>query len=220
MPETDGFEFVRQMKESWPIYPSRTIMLSSVSTQGDALRCNSLGINRHILKPAKAQELYRAICEMRSPLVSEAPRQSGPYFRAGNGPEAGSLRLKILLAEDNIINQRVAQRVLEKAGHSVVVVDNGKLALEALDRQTFDLVLMDVQMPEMDGFEATEAIREREEWSVQRMPIIALTAHAMSGDRERCLAHGMDAYVQKPIDSADLFSSIDRLFNSNGRTQV
>jgi signal transduction histidine kinase/CheY-like chemotaxis protein len=211
MPVMDGFEFVRQMKSRWPSYPARTIMLSSASTQGDALRCRSLGINRHILKPTKAQELYAAICQFAAPFAGTADQLAGQE-QPGYQAEPDSLKLKILLAEDNAVNQRVAQRVLEKAGHSVTVVDNGRKAVEAFYRQHFDLILMDVQMPEMDGFEATEAIREREEWSVQRTPIIALTAHAMSGDRERCLEHGMDAYVQKPIDSAEMLSTIARLF--------
>jgi CheY-like chemotaxis protein len=186
-------------------------MLSSASTQGDALRCRSLGINRHILKPTKAQELYAAICQFAAPFAGTADQLAGQE-QPGYQAEPDSLKLKILLAEDNAVNQRVAQRVLEKAGHSVTVVDNGRKAVEAFYRQHFDLILMDVQMPEMDGFEATEAIREREDWSVQRTPIIALTAHAMSGDRERCLEHGMDAYVQKPIDSAEMLSTIARLF--------
>jgi signal transduction histidine kinase/DNA-binding response OmpR family regulator len=211
MPVMDGFEFVRQMKSRWPSYPARTIMLSSASTQGDALRCRSLGINRHILKPTKAQELYAAICQFAAPFAGTADQLAGQE-QPGYQAEPDSLKLKILLAEDNAVNQRVAQRVLEKAGHSVTVVDNGRKAVDAFCRQHFDLILMDVQMPEMDGFEATEAIREREDWSVQRTPIIALTAHAMSGDRERCLGHGMDAYVQKPIDSAEMLSTIARLF--------
>ena len=215
MPETDGFEFVRQMKARWPSYPARTLMLSSASTQGDALRCRSLGINRHILKPSKAQELYAAICQVAAPFAKQAG-QLADQQQEGVQPAPDALKLKILLAEDNVVNQRVAQRVLEKAGYSVVVVDNGRKAVDEFYSQHFDLILMDVQMPEMDGFEATEAIREREDWSVQRTPIIALTAHAMSGDRERCLEHGMDGYVQKPIDSAEMLSTIARLFYPHG----
>jgi signal transduction histidine kinase/DNA-binding response OmpR family regulator len=211
MPVMDGFEFVRQMKARWPSYPARTLMLSSARTQGDALRCRSLGINRHILKPSKAQELYAAICQLAAPFARKAG-QPADQQEQGDQPEAVSLKLNILLAEDNVVNQRVAQRVLEKAGYSVLVVENGRQAVDAFCREHFDLILMDVQMPEMDGFEATEAIREREEWSAQRTPIIALTAHAMSGDRERCLEHGMDAYVQKPIDSAEMLATIARLF--------
>jgi signal transduction histidine kinase/CheY-like chemotaxis protein len=216
MPETDGFEFVRQMKTRWPFYPLRTLMLSSASTQGDALRCRNLGINRHVLKPAKAQELCSALCQMVAESASGAEGAEGRDDHLQSGRAAGDLTLRILLAEDNAVNQRVAQRILEKAGHSVVIVDNGKRAVEEFYRQRFDLILMDVQMPEMDGFEATAAIREREDWSANRTPIIALTAHAMSGDRERCLESGMDAYIQKPIDKAEMLSTIERLFYPSG----
>jgi signal transduction histidine kinase/CheY-like chemotaxis protein len=215
MPVMDGFEFVRQMKARWPAYPARTIMLSSASTQGDALRCRSLGINRHILKPAKTQELYAAICQVAAPFAEQVEQLAGRQ-QQGSGPQSAGLKLKILLAEDNAVNQRVAQRVLEKAGHSVTVVDNGRKAVDAFYREHFDLILMDVQMPEMDGFEATEAIREREDWSSRRTPIIALTAHAMSGDRERCLEHGMDAYITKPFDSEEMLSTIARIFSPLG----
>jgi signal transduction histidine kinase/DNA-binding response OmpR family regulator len=216
MPEMDGFEFVRQMKKRWPVYPHRTLMLSSASTQGDALRCKSLGINRHVLKPAKSQELFSALCEVVAESSTGADRSSSLSSTQGSGRGAGGLRLKILLAEDNVINQRVAQRILQKAGYSVVVVDNGRKAVDEFFLQRFDLVLMDVQMPDMDGLEATAAIREREEWSTSRTPIIALTAHAMSGDRERCLEGGMDAYIQKPIDAAEMLSTIERLFYPSG----
>ena len=115
---------------------------------------------------------------------------------------------RILLAEDNIVNQHVARRILQKAGHSVVVAGNGLEALAALRLQTFDLVLMDIQMPEVDGFEATAAIRNIERGTNAHLPIIAMTAHAMKGDRERCLAAGMDGYLSKPVRSSDLLALI------------
>jgi two-component system, sensor histidine kinase and response regulator len=191
-------------------------MLSSASTQGDALRCRSLGINRHILKPAKAQELYAAICQVAAPFAGKTDQTPDRHPKPAGRSEVGVLKLKVLLAEDNVVNQRVAQRLLENAGHSVVVVGNGQEAVDKFCQQHFDLILMDVQMPEMDGFEATAVIRAREDGSAQRTPIIALTAHAMSGDRERCLERGMDAYIQKPIDSAELFSAVDRFFYPTG----
>jgi CheY-like chemotaxis protein len=123
-------------------------------------------------------------------------------------------RLHILLAEDNVVNQKLAARVLEKRGHTVVVVENGKEALAALERHGFDLVLMDVQMPEMDGLEATRVIREQEKETGGHVPIIAMTAYAMKGDRERCLEAGMDAYVSKPIQAGELFQAIERLIPS------
>jgi CheY-like chemotaxis protein len=126
--------------------------------------------------------------------------------------------LRLLLAEDNPVNQKLAVRLLEKQGHTVVVAGSGRAAVEALDRATFDLVLMDVQMPEMDGLEATAAIRTRERETAsgcgtegRRLPIIGLTAHAMKGDRERCLAAGMDDYVCKPIQPQELFDAISRV---------
>jgi CheY-like chemotaxis protein len=118
-------------------------------------------------------------------------------------------RLRILLAEDNPVNQTMAMRLLEKHGHTVVVAANGRLALEQIEKESFDLVLMDVQMPEMDGFQATAAIRRQEEFTTRHMPIIAMTAHAMQGDRERCLAAGMDGYVSKPINVRDLLSAVE-----------
>ena len=130
---------------------------------------------------------------------------------AGNSSassQTGSV-FKILLAEDNRINQRVAQRLLEKRGHTVVLAESGTEALKAWQKQSFDLILMDVQMPEMDGFEATAKIRNQEKPG-NHIPIIAMTAHALVGDRERCLAAGMDDYVSKPINSTDLFAAIDR----------
>ncbi len=122
--------------------------------------------------------------------------------------------MKVLLAEDNAVNRTLAIRLLEKHGHTVVVVENGRQALEVLERETVDLVLMDVQMPEMDGLEATAAIREKEKKTGNHLPIIALTAHAMKGDREKCLAAGTDDYLTKPIRTADLFAAIDRLRNA------
>jgi CheY-like chemotaxis protein len=119
--------------------------------------------------------------------------------------------LRVLIAEDNVVNQRLAARLLEKQGHSVAVVDNGRAALTALAQQLFDLVLMDVQMPEMDGLETTAAIRAQEQGTGRHLPIIALTSHAMQGDQERCFAAGVDAYVSKPMKVDELFAAIDRL---------
>jgi CheY-like chemotaxis protein len=136
--------------------------------------------------------------------------QSGPAI-TGYAVAEDQRRFKILVAEDNLVNQRVATRFLEKKGHTVVLAESGKKALAAWREQPFDLILMDVQMPDMDGFEATAAIREQEKSGAKHVPIIAMTAHAMVGDRDRCLAAGMDDYISKPVNANDLFAAIKRL---------
>ncbi|MBW1706988.1 MAG: response regulator [Deltaproteobacteria bacterium] len=159
-----------------------------------------------MLKPVKKSDLLDAIV-----------MALGRYYD-GEAPvitrhsiEEARRRLKILLAEDNIVNQKLAVKMLEKRGHRVVVSSNGRKALEAYEREWFDLILMDVQMPEMDGLEATRAIREKEKERGGHIPIVAMTAHAMKGDREKCLSAGMDDYVPKPIKADELFSVVERV---------
>jgi CheY-like chemotaxis protein len=132
---------------------------------------------------------------------------------------AGKSKLTVLLAEDNAVNQRLVVRLLEKQGHSALVVGTGRAALEALEEREFDLVLMDVQMPDMDGFEATAAIRDREKGNGKHVPIVAMTAHAMTGDQERCLAAGMDGYVAKPISAQALATEINRVRTAYSASQ-
>jgi signal transduction histidine kinase/CheY-like chemotaxis protein len=201
MPEMDGFEFVRQARERWPLQPLRILMLSSASNAGDAIHCRELGICRHILKPASGHELLQGVLQLVRPTSGEARRavQADP-------PALPAYR--ILLAEDNPVNQRVAQRLLEKAGQTVTVVSDGKAAVEACRNERFDLVLMDVQMPEIDGFRATALIREWEATQGIHSLIYALTAHAMTGDRELCLSQGMDGYLQKPLNPKDLYDAL------------
>jgi signal transduction histidine kinase/CheY-like chemotaxis protein len=144
--------------------------------------------------------------------VAQVPsRKKSSRARLGNGDAQPSRPLRILLAEDNVVNQRLAQRLLEKAGHTVTLAANGLLALTALEREAFDAVLMDVQMPEMDGMEATAAIRARERETGGHVPILAMTAHAMKGDRELCLGAGMDGYLSKPIRPEQLYRALDEL---------
>jgi CheY-like chemotaxis protein len=179
---------------------STLVMLTSGGQPGEAARCRELGIASYLMKPIKQSDLLRAITA-----ALRLTSQGEPLAAPAAAPPAGSgRRLRVLLAEDNLVNQRLAVRLLEKAGHTAVVVGNGKEALAALERQPFDLVLMDWEMPEMGGLEATAAIREREKKVGEHVPIIAMTAHALKGDRERCLAAGMDGYVPKPIQAQEL----------------
>ena len=183
-------------------------MLSSTDLQGDAARCHEMGIDLYVTKPICRSELQSAILTalgVSRPLTGSAAGEDAQVV------VANKRALRILLAEDNAVNQRVVLRLLEKKGHSLVIASNGIEAVEAFEREEFDAILMDVQMPAMGGFEATALIREKEKNRAGRIPIIALTAHAMKGDRERCLDAGMDDYVSKPIQAKELFETIDRM---------
>jgi signal transduction histidine kinase/DNA-binding response OmpR family regulator len=215
MPGMDGFSVVERIKQDARLATSVVIMLTSAGLRGDAARCRELGIKAYLTKPIKRSDLLQAIKVV---LVSHAVTQENPSVVTIHSLREGRGRLKILLVEDNRVNQVVAIRLLEKRGHQVAVAGNGKAALEALEKQTPDLVLMDVQMPEMDGFEATAAIREGESKSGIHIPIIAMTAHAMAGDKERCLEAGMDGYVSKPLRVEDLFSTIEEVLSMPART--
>jgi signal transduction histidine kinase/CheY-like chemotaxis protein len=216
MPEMDGFTVAGQIKTNPALAGATIMMLSSADRNVDAKRCRELGIAVYLTKPIKQSELLNAIltvlgsagADSRSPIMDN--RMRIPENRAlGNPPSEIQRPLRILLAEDNLVNQKLAVRLLQKRGHTVRVVGSGKEALRALENACFDLVLMDVQMPEMGGFEATAAIRERERATGTHIPIIAMTAHAMKGDRERCLEAGMDDYVSKPLDPKALFAAIE-----------
>ena len=202
MPKMDGFELIEEIRQGPHPSTAMIMMLTSAGHRGDAARCQELGVAGYLLKPIRQSELREAIAR-----VLGAREQKGAiplitrYSLHDAREPAASLR--ILLAEDNAVNQRLASRLLEKRGHSVVVAGNGREALEALEKHHFDLVFMDVQMPVMDGFEATAAIRKKEGGGVH-LPIVALTAHAMKGDREKCLAGGMDEYLTKPIRPQEL----------------
>lgn len=203
MPGMDGFQFVERLREHPELSTATIMMLTSAGHRGDADRCKALGISAYLLKPIRQSELREAIAR-----VLGAKEQQGAIplitrysLYDARDPETV---LSVLLVEDNPVNQRLATRMLEKRGHRVVLAGNGREALEALGKGSFDLVLMDVQMPEMDGFQATAAIREKEMRTGSHLPVIALTAHAIKGDRERCLAAGMDGYLTKPIRPREL----------------
>jgi signal transduction histidine kinase/CheY-like chemotaxis protein len=203
MPEMDGFELIERIRHGSDSPAATIMMLTSAGHRGDAARCQELGVAAYLLKPIRQSELREAIAR-----VLGAREQKGaiPLITRYSLQDARepSSSLRILLAEDNPVNQRLACRLLEKRGHSVLIAGNGLEALEALEKERFDLVFMDVQMPVMDGFEATTAIRKKEASSGAHLPIVALTAHAMKGDREKCLEAGMDDYLTKPIRPQDL----------------
>jgi two-component system sensor histidine kinase/response regulator len=205
MPDLDGFEVADQISKRPDLAGSTIMMLSSSGLEGDVSRCKALGIAAYLTKPIKATDLCEAICQVfdRTP----APPRPAPLKPAALA--APARLVTILVAEDNVVNQRVAQGLLSRRGHKVTVVNNGREALDALAREAFDLVLMDVQMPEMGGFEATAAIRAREQETGGHVRIVAMTAHAMNGDRERCVAAGMDGYLSKPLDPRMLFSTVE-----------
>ncbi len=205
MPEMDGFTLAGQIQKSPDLAGTAVVMLTSAGQPDDAARCQRLGIRAYLMKPVKQSELLSAIL---TALDGGRPRGEAPL--PAQRP-AGHKSLTVLVAEDNQVNQVLVLRLLQKEGHVVVLAGNGKEALSAFQRQAFDLVLMDVNLPEMDGLEATERIRRLEEGTGQHTPILAMTAYALKGDEERCLAAGMDGYLSKPIHRSDLLAAIARL---------
>ncbi|MBI2825025.1 MAG: PAS domain S-box protein [Planctomycetia bacterium] len=220
MPGRDGFSLIGDVRQDPLLAATAIIMLSSAGAGagGTAERGDALDIAAYLQKPVQPSELFRAAAAALARRSEHAGRRipRDEYTAADGGRRAGADRsLRILLAEDNPINQKVAVHMLDNAGHRAVVAEDGKKALAALDQETFDVILMDVQMPEMDGYEATAAIRAREQGTDEHIPIIAMTAHAMAGDRERCLAAGMDGYVSKPINLDALQKALGRAVSAN-----
>ena len=211
MSEMDGFGLASRIRTDPHLAEAVVVMLTSGDRMGDVKRCRELGIAAYLMKPVRRDELRASIVAAltaRSAGDDGVSRQPDAH---ANAPAAGDGRnLRVLLTEDNPVNQRVASAILEKAGYTVVTANNGKDALKALGQRTFDLVLMDIQMPEMDGFETTRAIRLEEKVTGQHLPIIAMTAHAMKGDEARCLAAGMDGYISKPIRGRDLRELVEK----------
>ena len=203
MPKMNGFTLVERIRTRPELATATIMMLTSSGHRGDAARCQELGVAAYLLKPIRQSELREAIARVLGAREQDGAIPLITRFSVQDAREPSSF-LRVLLAEDNAVNQRLAVRLLEKRGHHVVVAGNGREALEALEKGSFDLVFMDVQMPEMDGLEATAAIRDKEKSSGLHQPIIALTAHAMKGDREKCLAGGMDGYLTKPIRPPEL----------------
>jgi signal transduction histidine kinase/DNA-binding response OmpR family regulator len=210
MPEMDGFELARRIHGTPSLADSVVMMLSSARHVEDADRCREAGIRRYLVKPIFQNELQQAILSELQGRIVPARRRTTATLDMRPGPA-----LRILLAEDNVVNQKVAARVLERRGHSVTVANNGAEAVNLYGRDTFDVILMDIQMPEMNGYEATTAIRGHECTTGAHIPIIALTAHAMAGDRDRCLAAGMDDYVSKPIHLEELLQKVEQFSPSS-----
>ncbi len=213
MPDTDGFQLAEQVKQNPNFGSLVIIMLTSSGQRGDVQRCREIDISAYLTKPVRQSELreatHAAFGRRLAGLLGPAVVTKHVLREA----RAAASR-RILLAEDNHVNQILAVRLLERRGHRVVVAQNGREAVELLEKDQFDLVLMDVQMPEMDGFEATAAIRQREEHSGRRTRILAMTARAMKGDEERCLSAGMDGYIAKPIHAEELYRLLEQTTDS------
>ena len=226
MPEMDGFDLVVQVKRLPRMKATTILMLTSGSMPGDSARCRQLGVDAYLTKPIRQSDLLTTILRTLNSTQIDVPqveqgiaaksRTFNSEFDAterhpDKGPAPSPCGLRILLAEDNRVNQTLAMRLLAKGGHTVVIAGNGHEALVKLGQESFDLVLMDVQMPEMDGFEATAMIRAREKATGAHIPIVAMTARAMSGDREKCISSGMDDYISKPVNLVELAGAIDRV---------
>ena len=207
MPKMDGFMFASRVRRDRRLKSMPLVMLTSAARPEDAARCRKLGIEGHLTKPVKQSDLLDTIVSL---FGGRAARGAGAVETLD---KTTSRALRVLVAEDNKVNRQFVTRVLEKRGHSIVAVGNGQAAVDAVDTAPagyFDLVLMDVQMPEVDGLSATVLIRQRERSTGTHIPIVAMTAHAMTGDRERCLAAGMDDYVSKPLHPHELVEAVER----------
>lgn len=207
MPDQDGFTLVELLHEDEELDSPVVMMLTSGDRPEDLGRCQELGIAAHLIKPLKQSELFDTVATVMGKLAPSVMIDRIPPDH--HKPIVSNL--DILLAEDSLANQKLAVGLLNKRGHQVTVVNNGHEAVEAVKAHDYDLILMDVQMPDMDGFEATAAIRDLEDGTPKHIPIVAMTAHAMKGDRERCLRFGMDAYLSKPIRAKQVYDTIEFL---------
>jgi len=210
MPEMDGFELAARIKNDHRMRASLVVMLTSSGHPGDAARCRELGVDAYLTKPASQFDLQNTILGIFGARI-RGQRAALTQLAAPIAATPSIHALSILLVEDNRVNQTFALGLLAKRGYRTVVASNGKEALAAFDQDSFDLILMDVQMPEMNGMQAATAIRVRERITGKHIPIVAMTALAMKGDRENCLASGMDAYLTKPIRPKELFAAIDSM---------
>jgi two-component system, sensor histidine kinase and response regulator len=212
MPDVSGFDLVERMTKAYSSKVKKTVLLTSTGRRGDAQRCKSLGISGYLTKPVKQSELYNSILHV---MLPDQGFTVGEDLVTRHSLREEYPPLRILLAEDNLINQQLVIRLLEKKGHEVVVAGTGREAVEEQNKNRYDIILMDVQMPEMDGFEATRLIRDGETGD-DHIPIIAMTAHAMKGDRERCLEAGMDEYLSKPVQPTLLYAMLETVQEKKG----
>jgi two-component system sensor histidine kinase/response regulator len=216
MPTMNGFTLIERMRQVPEFAAATIMMLTSAGHQGDASRCKDLEVAAYLLKPIRQIELREAIMRV---LGTRKPKAQVPLITRFSleSAQISARGMRILLAEDNAVNRLLATRILEKKGHFVVAAVDGVDALAALEKSNFDLVLMDVQMPEMDGFDATAAIRSKEKSTGLHQPVVAMTAHAMKGDEERCLAAGMDGYLSKPIRQDELDAILERYAQNSAK---
>ena len=217
MPEMDGFAFIEAVHDELGPSSVPFVILTSSHRDNDAERFRELGVNTYLLKPVKQSRILDAIVTTVG--IEPIAEKHDPLIKDSTATVVETRPLHILVAEDNEVNQRFAMRALKKAGHTATLVSNGREAVEAFEKEAFDIVLMDVQMPEMDGYEATAAIRERERTTGAHIPIVALTAHAMTGDKEKCLAAGMDGHVTKPIKSKVLLAEMANVIEQLSTTE-
>jgi len=215
MPDIDGFGLAGRIKARPELATTMIMMLSSVGNQGDGVRCRELGIESYLTKPVRQSLLLEAVLSI---LATNGRPRAHPALVTRHTLNEAHRSLRILVAEDNAVNRQLVTALLGKRGHTVVTVVNGREAVAAVTKGEFDIVLMDVQMPEMDGLEATAAIRKLELVTGEHVPIIALTAHAMKGDREICVAAGMDEYLSKPLNPKQLFALIESLTGTPSTT--
>jgi CheY-like chemotaxis protein len=214
MPSMDGFELVEHIRQDPRLAGAVIMMLTSTGQIGDAARCRQLGISAYLLKPIRKSELLSAILTTFGQAAAGTPRTLVTRHELRQAGRS----LHVLLVEDNPVNQTVGLRTLERIGHTAVLANNGSEALSLLSKQEFDLVLMDVQMPVMDGLTATGHIRATEKGTGRHIPIIAMTARAMRGDREACIAAGMDGYIAKPINREELEKTMAQKTNGLDQT--
>jgi PAS domain S-box-containing protein len=216
MPQMDGEQTLRAIKTDPELKDVLVIILTSIGISGDVARLEALGCAGYLTKPVKQSQLFDTILTVLSRQKAQAKEKPISIVTRHTVEEQKSRRVHILLAEDNPMNQKLAVTLLKKAGYSVDAVEDGRMVMEAVKRRAYDLILMDVQMPEMNGFDATQAIRAKE-GEAKHTPIIAMTAHAMRGDRERCLQASMDDYISKPIEPQELLDVIEKWTKSQGK---